>query len=91
MPVLVRFVKHMASRPGCDLNTGNHLKNICCPAIKLYGLSDLRARTSAYRIVSSSFYARISIWPFYVNLMRKDSCIYGRAGVYSPNILIREG
>lgn len=85
------FVKHMVLRPRCNLNTETRLKNICCSAIKLYGLSDWGASTSAYRIVSSSCYARISIWPFYVNLMRKDSCIYARAGVYSPNILIREG
>lgn len=91
MPRFPFFLKHMVLRPRCNLNTANHLKNICCSAIKLYGLSDLGASTSAYRIVSSSCYARISIWPFYVNLMRKDSCIYARAGVYSPNILIREG
>lgn len=85
------FVKHMVSRPGRNLNTANRLKNICCSAIKLYGPSDSGASASAYGMVSGSCYARISIWPFYVNLMRKDSCIYARAGVYSPNILIREG
>lgn len=49
------------------------------------------ASSSSYRIASSGSSARISIWPFYVNLMRKDSCIYGQAGLYLPNILIREG
>lgn len=90
-PVFPVFVQNMASRPGWNLNTGTRLKNICCSAIKLYGLLDWGASSSAYRIASSSCYARISIWPFYVNLMREDSCIYARAGVYSPNILIREG
>lgn len=91
MPTFPLFVKHRVLRPRYNLNTAKHLKNICCSAIKLYGVSDWKASTSAYRIVSSSCYTRISIWPFYVNLMRKDSCIYARVGVYSPNILIREG
>lgn len=91
MPIFLLFVKHTLLRPRCNLNTANLLKNICCSAIKLYGLSDSEASSRAYRIVSNSCYARISIWPFYVNLMREDSCIYARAGVYTPNILIREG
>lgn len=91
MPAFLFFVKCGVPRPRYNLNMAKHLKNICCSAIKLYGLSDWEASTSAYRIVSSRCYTRISIWPFYVNLMRKDSCIYARTGVYSPNILIIEG
>lgn len=87
--IFLLFVKHVQSGP-YQWSWANRLKNTCCVAIKLYGTWTSKPVPSSHRIASCGCYARISIWPFYVNLMRKSSCIYARDRVHLPNILIGE-